>query len=163
MLYRENGFSPTERQYCDNPIPWLRARRTCSRYRRSPSVSSSRFAFIALSVRGKSAATERIARSAKTGKHADYGVLTVKTPKLHFLDSGLLATVRGLTLDRVRADHGAFGALLESFVFSEVLKLMSASDLRLTPYHFRDRDMREVAVVLERTDGKIAGIEVKVR
>lgn len=85
----------------------------------------------------------------------------VKTPKLHFLDSGLLATVRGLTLDRVRADRGAFGALLESFVFSEVLKLMSASDMRLTPYHFRDRDMREVEVVLERTDGKIAGIEVK--
>ena len=43
----------------------------------------------------------------------------VKTPKLHFLDSGLLATVRGLTFDRVKADRGTFGALLESFVFSE--------------------------------------------
>lgn len=85
----------------------------------------------------------------------------IKTPKLHFLDSGLLATVRGLTLDKVRTDRRAFGALLESFVFSEVLKLMSASDLRLTPHHFRDRDMREVDIVLERADGTIAGIEVK--
>ena len=85
----------------------------------------------------------------------------IKTPKLHFLDSGLLATVRGLTLDSVRADRKAFGALLESFVFSEVLKLMSASDLRLTPHHFRDRDMREVDIVLERADGTIVGIEVK--
>lgn len=85
----------------------------------------------------------------------------VKTPKLHFLDSGLLATARGLTFDRVKADRGTFGALLESFVFSEVLKLMTASDLRLTPYHFRDRDMREVDIVLERDDGMIAGIEVK--
>jgi predicted AAA+ superfamily ATPase len=85
----------------------------------------------------------------------------VKTPKLHFLDSGLLASVRGLTFDRVKADRGTFGALLESFVFSEVLKLMTASDLRLTPYHFRDRDMREVDIVLERDDGMIAGIEVK--
>ena len=85
----------------------------------------------------------------------------VKTPKLHFLDSGLLATVRGLTFDRVKADRGTFGALLESFVFSEVLKLMTASDLRLTPYHFRDRDMREVDIVLERDDGKVVGIEVK--
>ena len=58
-------------------------------------------------------------------------------------------------------DHGAFGALLESFVFSEVLKLMTASDLRLTPHHFRDRDMREVDIVLERDDGMIAAIEVK--
>ena len=84
-----------------------------------------------------------------------------KTPKLHFLDSGLLATVRGLTFDRVKADHGPFGALLESFVFSETLKLVSTSDLRLTPHHFRDRDMREVDIVLERDDGMIVGIEVK--
>ena len=85
----------------------------------------------------------------------------VKTPKLHFLDSGLLATVRGLAFSKVKADRGAFGALLETFVFSEVLKLMTASHLRLTPYHFRDRDMREVDIVLERDDGMIAGIEVK--
>ncbi len=85
----------------------------------------------------------------------------VKTPKLHFLDSGLLASARGLTFDRVRADRGRFGALLESFVFSELLKLMTASDLRLTPHHFRDRDMREVDIVLERDDGMIAGVEVK--
>ncbi len=85
----------------------------------------------------------------------------VKTPKLHFLDSGLLASARGLTFDRVKADRGTFGALLESFVFSEVLKLMTASDVRLTPHHFRDRDMREVDIVLERDDGMIAAIEVK--
>ena len=84
-----------------------------------------------------------------------------KTPKLHFLDSGLLAAVRGLSFDRVGADRGELGALLESFVFSEVLKLMTASDLRLAAYHFRDRQMREVDIVLERDDGRIAGIEVK--
>jgi hypothetical protein len=69
--------------------------------------------------------------------------------------------VRGLSFDRVKADRGTFGALLESFVFAEVLKLMTASDLRLTPHHFRDRDGREVDIVLERDDGMIAGIEVK--
>lgn len=84
-----------------------------------------------------------------------------KTPKLHFLDTGLLATARGLTFDRVKADRGAFGAVLETFVFSEIMKLMSASDLRLTPYHFRDQQMREVDIVLERDDGMIVGIEVK--
>jgi predicted AAA+ superfamily ATPase len=84
-----------------------------------------------------------------------------KTPKLHFLDSGLLAATRGLSFDRVKANRGEFGALLESFVFSEVLKLMTGSDLRLTPYHFRDQQMREVDIVLERDDGMIVGIEVK--
>ncbi len=38
---------------------------------------------------------------------------------------------------------------------------MTASDLRLTPYHFRDQQMREVDIVLERDDGMIAGIEIK--
>lgn len=84
-----------------------------------------------------------------------------KTPKLHFLDSGLLSAARGLSFDRVKADRDLLGTLLESFVFSEVLKLMTASDLRLTPYHFRDQQMHEVDIVLERDDGMIAGIEVK--
>ena len=37
-----------------------------------------------------------------------------KTPKLHFLDSGLLATTRGLSFDRLKTNRGEFGALLES-------------------------------------------------
>lgn len=84
-----------------------------------------------------------------------------KTAKLHFLDTGLLATTRGLTFDKVKADRGLIGALLETFVFSEVLKLMTASGMRLSPYHFRDQQMREVDIVLERDDGMIVGIEVK--
>lgn len=84
-----------------------------------------------------------------------------RTPKLHFLDSGLLASATGLSFDRVKANRERFGALLESFVFAEVLKLMSASDLRLTPYHFRDQQMHEVDIVLERDDGMVVGIEVK--
>jgi len=85
----------------------------------------------------------------------------VKTPKLHFLDSGVLAVSRGLTSARVKVDRSAFGALLESFVFGEVMKLLSWSDLRLVPFHFRDQDDHEVDIVLEREDGAIAGIEVK--
>ncbi len=84
-----------------------------------------------------------------------------KTPKLHFLDSGLLAAARGLSFKRIEADRAQFGSLLESFVFSEVLKLMTASDLQLDVYHFRDRQMHEVDIALERDDGAIAGIEVK--
>jgi len=84
-----------------------------------------------------------------------------KTPKLHFLDSGLLAATRGLSVERLKANRGEFGGLLETFVFSEILKLMTGSDLRLTPYHFRDQQMHEVDIVLERDDGMIVGIEVK--
>jgi predicted AAA+ superfamily ATPase len=85
----------------------------------------------------------------------------VKTPKLHFLDSGLLATSRGLTADRLMHDRVALGALLETFVFAEIMKLMTWSDLQLAVYHFRDQDKNEVDLVLERDDGMVAGIEIK--
>jgi len=85
----------------------------------------------------------------------------VKTPKLHFIDSGLLATILGLTAERIAQDRTGFGAVLESFVLSEILKLMAASDLHVTPYHFRDHGGHEVDIVLERDDGQIAGIEIK--
>ena len=85
----------------------------------------------------------------------------VRTPKLHFLDSGLLAAARGLSFERVMSNRDLSGALLESFVYSEIRKLMTASDLWLTLFHFRDHMNREVDIVLERNDGLIAGIEVK--
>jgi predicted AAA+ superfamily ATPase len=85
----------------------------------------------------------------------------VKTPKFHFLDSGLLATSRGLTADRLTNNRPAFGALLETFVFAEIMKLMTWSDLSLTLFHFRDQERNEVDLVLERDDGIVAGIEVK--
>ncbi len=85
----------------------------------------------------------------------------VRTPKLHFLDAGLLGAARGLNFRRVKVDRGEFGPVLKSFVFSEVLKLITATDMELTPYHFRDEQMHEVDIVLERDDGMIAGIEVK--
>jgi predicted AAA+ superfamily ATPase len=85
----------------------------------------------------------------------------IKTPKLHFLDSGVLAVSRGLTSARIKVDRSAFGALLETFVFAEIMKLLAWSDLRLLPFHFRDQEGHEVDIVLERDDGAIAGIEVK--
>ena len=85
----------------------------------------------------------------------------IKTPKMHFLDSGILSTSCGLTFNRIKDNRTQFGAVLESFVFAEILKLITGSDLSLTPYHFRDQDAREVDIVLERDDGMIVGIEVK--
>jgi uncharacterized protein len=85
----------------------------------------------------------------------------VKTPKLHFIDSGLLTAMRGYSLSRLRADRTLFGALLETFVFSELLKLSAWTDERVMLFHYRDRDKLEVDFVLENSAGEIVGIEVK--
>lgn len=85
----------------------------------------------------------------------------VKTPKLHFVDSGLLASIRGYTVARLRAKRDLLGPLLEVFVFSELLKLSSVSEEHVNLFHFRDRDQSEVDFVLESAQGQIVGIEVK--
>lgn len=85
----------------------------------------------------------------------------VKTPKLHFLDAGLLTAMRGYSLQRLRADRNLFGPLLETFVFAELLKIASWSDQYVSIYYYRDKDQNEVDFVLENAAGEIVGIEVK--
>lgn len=84
-----------------------------------------------------------------------------KTPKLHFLDTGLLAALRDVTSTHLQKDRTAYGPLLENFVVSEVLKLVTWSDRRLRISHFRTKDQDEVDLVLEDRRGRVIGIEVK--
>ena len=85
----------------------------------------------------------------------------VKSPKLHFLDAGLLAALRGITPERLRRDRTPFGSLLETFVLGELLKLASWNDDRYTFAHFRDKERNEVDIVIEDGRGRIVGVEVK--
>lgn len=85
----------------------------------------------------------------------------VKTPKLHFIDSGLLAAVVATTEERIAKDRSAFGALLETFVFSEVTKQAAWLAEACKLYHYRDKDQDEVDIIVESEGGGIVGIEVK--
>lgn len=85
----------------------------------------------------------------------------IKSPKLHMLDSGLLATLRDANSANIAADRSRLGPLLESFVVSEVLKSLSWSETRADISHFRTKDQDEVDLVLEDSRGRIVGIEVK--
>lgn len=85
----------------------------------------------------------------------------IKTPKLHFLDTGLLATLREDDEETLRKDRSRFGALLESFVIGELLKLASWFERRVTFSHYRTKDQDEVDIVIEDRRGRIVGIEVK--
>lgn len=85
----------------------------------------------------------------------------VKTPKLHFLDSGLLGAHLGATAERIAKDRSIFGPLLETFVFSEVLKQASWFGENCAVYHYRDKDQDKVDLVIETGSGGLVGIEVK--
>jgi predicted AAA+ superfamily ATPase len=86
-------------------------------------------------------------------------------PKMHVVDSGLAAHLLRLTPDklarRTAQALAEFGPLLETFVAGELLKQLSWIDDVVTAGHWRTRDGSEVDLVFERSDGMVAGVEVK--
>lgn len=85
----------------------------------------------------------------------------VKTPKLQFIDSGLLAMLMDLGSAEVQQDRGRFGKVLETFVFGELLKHASTAEGDYQLMYYRDADKVEVDLVIENTVGELVGVEVK--
>lgn len=85
----------------------------------------------------------------------------VKTPKLQFIDSGLLATLMDLGHDELGQDRTRFGHLLETFVFGELLKHGASAEGDYSLMYYRDTDQAEVDVVIENSAGQLVGVEVK--
>lgn len=85
----------------------------------------------------------------------------VKTPKLQFIDSGLLSVLTNIGHKDVDLDKTGYGHILESFVFSELLKHTATSDDDYRLLYYRDADKYEVDVVIENSAGQLLGIEVK--
>jgi len=83
------------------------------------------------------------------------------TPKLYFLDSGLLAVLTKITSHRLSRDRTLFGPLLETFVFSELLKHASWSEHAYAFHYYRDKDKVEVDFVIEQSPDALIGVEVK--
>ena len=84
----------------------------------------------------------------------------VKTPKTHLLDSGLAATLAGLTAADWISHRDQMGHLLESFVVQQIMAQATWTEPDLRFWHYRDKDRVEVDVVI--TQGrKTWGIEVK--
>lgn len=93
---------------------------------------------------------------------ANVGKRLVKAPKLHLVDPGLAAHLLGLDADGIAASPQALGALLETFVVTELLKDVGWADTRARLYHFRSSNgRREVDIVVEDQRGRVAGIEVR--
>ena len=86
----------------------------------------------------------------------------VKSPKVHFIDSGLASYLLNVDIDGAMVKQGeVYGNLVESFVYGELIKHKSTANKRVNIYHFRDQQKKEVDFVLESSDGKIVALEVK--
>lgn len=85
----------------------------------------------------------------------------VKTSKLQFIDSGLLATLLDFSPDKAEQDRSRFGNLLETFVYGELRKHAATADGDYRLLYYRDHDKYEVDLVIEDTAGRLIGVEVK--
>jgi predicted AAA+ superfamily ATPase len=86
----------------------------------------------------------------------------VKTPKIYFMDTGLACYLsRWNTPEALEA--GAFsGAIFETYVVSEIIKSYWHNGKEPAIYFYRDKDGKEVDVVLEE-NGKLYPVEIKKR
>ena len=73
----------------------------------------------------------------------------VKTPKLYFLDTGLMCALLGMRRATDLRVHPLRGAVFETFVVSELVKLFFHHGERAPLYFWRDSNGREVDVLLD--------------
>ena len=86
----------------------------------------------------------------------------VKSPKVHFIDSGLASYLLDASVESLMLGKNAYlGNLMETFVYSELIKHASYSRESVNVYHYRDQQKREVDFVLESHSGDVVAIEVK--
>ncbi len=85
----------------------------------------------------------------------------IKTPKLQFIDSGLLAALLDLGAEEVQQNRARFGKVLETFVFAELLKHTTTADDDYQLMYYRDADKFEVDVIIENTVGQLVGVDIK--
>ena len=92
--------------------------------------------------------------------HRNAAKRLIKSPKMHLLDTGLAATLAGLTVDAWLTDRPRMGFLLESFVVQQLIAQAAWTDPELRFWHYRDKDQVEVDVVITKAS-KVWGVEVK--
>lgn len=87
----------------------------------------------------------------------------VKQPKVFLLDTGLAASLLGVTTDGLgpTVPNSPAGGLLEGLVVGELRRQLGWSSQRASLFHYREQRGAEVDIVIEAPDGRVVGIEVK--
>ncbi|WP_244649378.1 ATP-binding protein [Neoaquamicrobium sediminum] len=86
----------------------------------------------------------------------------IRQPKVHLVDTGIVAALRNLTSESFLADANpaALGGVLETFVHNELLKSLPHQQSHWRLYHWRHQRGREIDILAE-TNRTIVGFEMK--
>lgn len=85
---------------------------------------------------------------------------TIKTPKLYFFDTGLVAYLGRYSSPEILANGAMNGAILENYVVSEIRKSYQNDAKECLVWYYRDKESNEIDMVME-SDGELHPIEIK--
>ena len=86
----------------------------------------------------------------------------IKTPKIYFLDTGLVCWLLGWNTPQQMVDGAMWGHIFETFVFGEILKSYYNDGIVKPPlFYYRDKDKREIDLIIEQGD-TLYPVEIKV-
>ena len=92
--------------------------------------------------------------------HQNFGKRLVKTPKLYFLDVGLMTWLLGIAEAKTLETHAMRGAIFETYIVSELLKQRYNQGQASNLYFWRDNIGHEIDIVYETPQG-LQAIEIK--
>ena len=92
--------------------------------------------------------------------HSNITKRLVKSPKLYFLDTGLCAYLTEWSSPETLEAGAMSGAILETFIFNEILKSYWHNGKRASIYFYRDKDKKEIDLLIVR-DETIYPLEFK--
>lgn len=92
--------------------------------------------------------------------HRNFGKRLVKSPKMYFLDSGLLCWLLGIRTNEQLEVHPLRGAVFESWVVAEILKARWNRGIADPIWFYTDQSRAEIDVVLE-LPGRLVLAEIK--
>jgi len=85
----------------------------------------------------------------------------VKTPKMYFMDTGLLSYLRGIDAAEALEKNVESGDFFENYVVSEIYKSFTNAGKRPPLYYYRDSNNRkEIDLIIEQ-NGVVYPIEIK--
>lgn len=85
---------------------------------------------------------------------------TIKTPKMYFFDTGLVAYLTRYSSSEILANGAINGAILENYVVAEIRKTYFNNAKECLLWYYRDKDSNEIDMVME-SDGELHPIEIK--
>ena len=85
---------------------------------------------------------------------------TVKTPKMYFFDTGLVAYLTKYSSPGILMNGAINGAILENYTVAEIRKTWLNSAKECLMHYYRDKDTNEIDMVVE-ADGELHPLEIK--